>query len=173
MRYLFCNKPGNLEVIFNTSFLLTSAKSCQFYVQNISQMHPHFTIFITITLVKESRKPSPACAILKSLLITLSFFSFLWFPFVYLLGRQSNFSKCVKHIWLCHTTAEDISLAVNCSSVLSLAFKALLCLPQPELAAASYPYSPVIWIIFMNLVLLACIPPFSSFTTYFSPVRLL
>lgn len=70
----FVIKTGNLDDILNTSFLLTSAKPCQFSIQDISQMHPHFTIFITTTLVKESRKPSLACAICKSLLTTLSFF---------------------------------------------------------------------------------------------------
>lgn len=173
MRYLFCNKPGNLEGIFNTSFLLTSAKSCQFYIQNISQMHPHFTIFITITLVKESRKPSPACAILKSLLITLSFFPSYDFHLFICLANKVTF----QNVWnISDYVTQLLKTLVWLSivlQVLSLAFKALLCLPQPELAAASYPYSPVISIIFMNLVLLACIPPFSSFTTYFSPVRLL
>lgn len=112
-------------------------------------MHPHFTIFITTTLVKESRKHfSP---VLFAKLSWLLYFSFLWFSFVYLLGRQNKFSRHVKHTWFCHTSAENTSLAVNCFSVLSLTFKALLCLPQPELAATSYPSSPIIWTIICSL----------------------
>ena len=113
-------KTRNLEVNLNTSFShlprLVNFTS-KVYLKSIH-------VWLSLSPAPESGKPGNHLLSLLFEIVSrlLSLLSFLWFPFVYLLGSQSKFSKHVKNIWLHYLTTANTTLVVHCSSGLSMAF---------------------------------------------------